>query len=40
MNLWGWILIASLYVTQFLPVSFFFMGLPAILREQAGQSAA
>lgn len=30
----NWILIASLYVTQFLPVSFFFMGLPAILREQ------
>ncbi len=29
-----WILIASLYVTQFLPVSFFFMGLPAILRAQ------
>lgn len=31
----NWILIASLYVTQFLPVSFFFMGLPAILREQS-----
>lgn len=30
----NWILIASLYVTQFLPVSFFFMGLPAILRAQ------
>ncbi|GGF86225.1 MFS transporter [Azorhizobium oxalatiphilum] len=29
-----WLLIASLYVTQFLPVSFFFMGLPAILRSE------
>jgi MFS transporter, PAT family, beta-lactamase induction signal transducer AmpG len=29
-----WLLIASLYTTQFLPVSFFFMGLPAILRSE------
>ena len=29
-----WCLIGSLYVTQFLPVSFFFMGLPAILRSE------
>jgi MFS transporter, PAT family, beta-lactamase induction signal transducer AmpG len=29
-----WCLIASLYVTQFLPVAFFFMGLPAILRSE------
>lgn len=29
-----WSLIGSLYVTQFLPVSFFFMGLPAILRAE------
>ncbi|MGU3497049.1 MFS transporter [Xanthobacteraceae bacterium A53D] len=29
-----WLLIASLYVTQFLPVSFFFMGLPAIMRSE------
>ncbi|AWB07845.1 MFS transporter (plasmid) [Azospirillum humicireducens] len=29
-----WGLIASLYVTQFLPVAFFFMGLPAILRKE------
>lgn len=34
MKLKHWFLIASLYVTQFLPVSFFFMGLPAILRQQ------
>ena len=34
MKLSNWFLIASLYVTQFLPVSFFFMGLPAILRAQ------
>lgn len=29
-----WFLIASLYTTQFLPVAFFFMGLPAILRSE------
>jgi MFS family permease len=32
-----WLLLASLYTTQFLPVAFFFMALPAILRE-AGMS--
>lgn len=29
-----WCLVASLYITQFLPVAFFFMGLPAILRSE------
>lgn len=30
----NWILLAALYVSQFLPVAFFFMGLPVILRDQ------
>jgi MFS transporter, PAT family, beta-lactamase induction signal transducer AmpG len=34
MKISHWFLIASLYVTQFLPVAFFFMGLPAILRSE------
>ena len=30
----NWILLTALYVSQFLPVAFFFMGLPVILRDQ------
>lgn len=39
MKLSRWCLIGSLYMTQFLPVSFFFMGLPIILRSE-GKSLA
>ncbi len=34
MSRFNWVFLTSLYVSQFLPVAFFFMGLPAILRSE------
>ncbi|MEM9629863.1 MAG: MFS transporter [Pseudomonadota bacterium] len=34
MSRFHWVLLAGLYISQFLPVAFFFMGLPAILRAE------